>query len=241
MTFAQPWTGRSGTGSNPLLLEAGVRPILAVVPENQDPHLVAGPERGDFWSRVRSWQARGWAIGLHGYQHLYVNGESGILGLNSRSEFAGLPFGEQLEKLRKGLAVFTREGVRADAWIAPSHSFDGNTLLALKTLGLRVVSDGFAFRPFRDPTGAIWVPQQFASMRPMPWGIWTFCYHINGMEPGARDRFRAGLARLKARMITLPEAVALGDRDRTAPDRLVELARRTVSRVRRMKGHDGRR
>jgi peptidoglycan/xylan/chitin deacetylase (PgdA/CDA1 family) len=216
----------------PLLLEAGVRPILAVVPDNRDPHLIAGPERPDFWSRVRAWQARGWTIGLHGYQHVYVNREPGILGLNARSEFAGLPFGEQLEKLRNGLAIYAAEGVRADAWIAPSHSFDGNTLLALKTLGIRTVSDGFAFRPFRDPTGATWVPQQFASMRPMPWGIWTFCYHINGMGPDALARFRAGLARLGPRMIALPEAAALGDRERSASDRLVELARRCVSRAR---------
>lgn len=217
----------------PLLLEHGVRPILAVVPDNRDPHLVAGPERRDFWARVRAWQARGWAIGLHGYQHLYVNREPGILALNHRSEFAGLSFEAQLDKLGKGLALFAGEGVRADAWIAPSHSFDGNTLLALKALGLRVVSDGMALRPFRDATGATWVPQQFASMRPMPWGVWTFCYHVNGMGPGGLARFSIALAQLAPRMITLPEAVALGDRDRSGADRMVGLARGLVSRARR--------
>ena len=50
----------------------GLRPILAVVPDNRDPKLVAGPPRADFWERVRGWQARGWTIALHGYQHLYV-------------------------------------------------------------------------------------------------------------------------------------------------------------------------
>ena len=48
-----------------MLLQAGISPILAVVPDNRDPKLVAGPPAPDFWDHVRAWQARGWAIGLH--------------------------------------------------------------------------------------------------------------------------------------------------------------------------------
>jgi len=219
----------------PMLERHGVRPILAVVPDNRDPHLEAGPAREDFWDRVRSWQARGWAIGLHGYQHTYVNREAGILGLNPRSEFAGLPFEAQVAKLGRGLAVFAREGVRADAWIAPAHSFDGVTLLALKAVGLRTISDGLGLFPYRDPAGAAWVPQQFASMRPLPWGVWTFCYHINRIGPEALERFRRALGRLAPRMISLPEAVARCRTRRTAGDRLVGLVRLAVTRARRLR------
>src|SRR5437762_2289395 len=52
-----------------VLADADVRPMLAVVPANEDAHLDVGPREPRFWELVRGWQARGWTIGLHGYQH----------------------------------------------------------------------------------------------------------------------------------------------------------------------------
>ena len=42
----------------------GIRPIVAVIPDNADPSMRIEPEKADFWERVRTWQAKGWAIGL---------------------------------------------------------------------------------------------------------------------------------------------------------------------------------
>ena len=72
------------------LRQRNIKPILAVVPDNQDAKLRVDSPRSDFWDCVRGWQALGWTIGLHGYQHRYVTQQSGIVGLNARSEFAGL-------------------------------------------------------------------------------------------------------------------------------------------------------
>lgn len=216
------------------LIGQGVRPVLAVIPDNRDPQLMVAPPAPDFWDRVRGWQARGWSIGLHGYQHTYVNAEPGILRLNRQSEFAGLSYDEQYEKLRQGLAIFSREGVRADAWIAPAHSFDWVTVSALNALGVKIISDGFAFSPFRDSLGTTWVPQQFASMRPMPFGVWTFCCHPNRLSPSGVLKFRRGLQRLRPSMISLAEAAEMGNRPRSAADRLVEALRMAVSCVRRV-------
>jgi len=218
-----------------MLVARDVKPILAVVPDNRDPRLMVAPARIDFWERVRGWQARGWAIGLHGWQHTYVNQEPGILRLNPFSEFAGLPYEAQYAKLSAGLDRFRREGVRADAWIAPAHSFDRVTVRALLAAGLPVISDGMAFSPFRDAAGAVWVPQQFARMRPMPWGVWTFCYHINGISPQDLADFGRSLDSLAPSMISLPEAVALGQRRRSPADLLVGLLRQGVSTIRRLK------
>ena len=55
------------------LLRHNTRPIVAVVPDNRDPKLMADAPRAEFWDRVRRWQSIGWAIGLHGYQHVYVS------------------------------------------------------------------------------------------------------------------------------------------------------------------------
>jgi predicted deacetylase len=160
-----------------VMIDEGVKPILAVIPDNQDVTLNDGLANERFWHHVRAWQARGWSIGLHGYQHLYVNSESGIIGLNRFSEFAGLPFEEQYSKLKRGLEIFTREGVRADVWVAPAHSFDHHTVKAILSLGLKTVSDGLSLYPYRDSQGILWIPQQLWRFRAAPFGVWTICIH----------------------------------------------------------------
>jgi hypothetical protein len=161
------------------LVRNGVRPILAVVPDNQDPFLMVEPPKADFWDRVREWQAKGYTIALHGYQHLYVNQERGLLRLTPNSEFAGLSREEQQAKLSKGLAIFARHGIRADAWVAPSHSFDATTVEILRELGIPVISDGLEPLPFTDDGGMTWIPQQLWSFQSMPSGVWTICNHHN--------------------------------------------------------------
>jgi peptidoglycan/xylan/chitin deacetylase (PgdA/CDA1 family) len=211
----------------------GIRPILAVVPDNQDPKLKIDPPDPDFWERVRGWQAQGWAIGLHGYQHLYVNKEPGLLHLNDQSEFAGLGYEEQKEKLQRGLAIFAREGVRADAWVAPSHSFDQVTVTALRELGIQVISDGFGLFPYRDAEGSTWVPQLFATLRPMPFGVWTSCCHPT-LSPEQLIDFERRAAYLRPSMISLAEAVELSDRSRSVADKCAGALRRMISSARRL-------
>ena len=162
----------------PVLDAHRTKPILAVVPDNRDPQLAVHEPREDFWARVRTWQAKGWCIALHGYQHRYVTQEPGLIGLNAFSEFAGLPETEQRDKLVRALAVFRDNGVRADAWVAPAHSFDEVTVRLLLELGIDTISDGFYFRPVRRQ-GALWIPQQLWNFQPMPAGLWTVCIHCN--------------------------------------------------------------
>src|SRR5882724_6605764 len=62
-----------------IMVEEDITPILSVIPDNQDPLLHDCEPNEHFWERVRTWQARGWTIGLHGYQHRYVNTDPGIV------------------------------------------------------------------------------------------------------------------------------------------------------------------
>src|SRR5262245_35921357 len=103
-----------------ILVDANIKPLLAVVPSNLDPQLNVGASEARFWDIVRSWQAREWTIGLHGYQHLYVTRDHGLVGLNDRSEFAGLPIKAQAEKLKRAINIFEAEAVRPEVWIAPA-------------------------------------------------------------------------------------------------------------------------
>ena len=174
-----------------LLDTADIKPIVAVIPNNRDPQMMIEAPRRDFWERVRGWRARGWTIGLHGNDHRYVTEEAGIIGLNRRSEFAGLSFDDQERKVVRGWATFAAEGVRADLFVAPSHSFDRTTLKALQLHGVDVVSDGFYVRPVHR-FGMTFVPQQLWRFRPVPFGIWTVCCHHNDftqqdIETLARD------------------------------------------------------
>ena len=187
------------------LVRYEVKPIIAVVPDNRDPKLKVGPPLPEFWDRVRNWQARGWAIAMHGYQHVYVNHNPGMLGLNRQSEFAGLPRAEQEDKLRKGLAIFREQGVKADLWVAPAHAFDATTVACLKDLGLTVISDGLWKRPFRDSAGLHWVPQQLWGFRSMPEGVWTVCLHPNPWDRADLDQFLGALSLYHARITALPQ------------------------------------
>jgi predicted deacetylase len=197
-----------------------VRPILAVVPDNRDPKLAVEPPVPDFWDRVRTWQARGYTIALHGYQHHYVNRKRGMMGLTPHSEFATLPFEEQMEKLERGLAIFGEHGVRADAWVAPSHSFDRNTLRALDRLGLRTVSDGLWAWPHTDAEGRFWMPQQLWWFAPRPDGVWTVCCHHNEWKPGHLEAFAREMEHYGPLMTDLESVrAAYGTRPLTVQDR----------------------
>lgn len=187
-----------------LLVEAGVRPILAVVPDNQDPELMVEEAAPNFWARVRGWQARGWSIGLHGYQHRYVSRAPGLVGLNDHSELAGLSAAEQRDKLSRGLDHFRAEGVRADLFVAPAHSFDQVTLEVLSELGLHTLSDGLFVLPHRDRHGVLWVPQQLWRFRPMPPGVWTVCHHLNRWGDAEVLRLQADLHSYRALFSDLP-------------------------------------
>jgi predicted deacetylase len=188
-----------------ILLDADVKPMLAVVPKNEDAHLDVGPKEARFWELVRGWQARGWTIGLHGYQHRYVTREAGIIGLNERSEFAGLSAREQADKLERAVEIFRAESVRPDVWIAPAHSFDAATVAALRDVGVDAISDGFFLSAHRDERGMLWVPQQMWGFRYRPFGLWTVCYHHNDWSAGDLKRFAADVAAYRARITHFAE------------------------------------
>jgi predicted deacetylase len=212
-------------GLEKVLAENGVKPIVAVIPDNRDPEFMIGPSDPAFWERVRRWQAAGWGIGVHGYEHRRHSDDGGLMGINARSEFAGLPAEEQRDKISRSLAIFKREGVRPDAWVAPWHSFDQTTKTVLREMGVGVISDGFSLHPYRDADGMVWVPQQLWRLRRMPFGVWTVCWHYRDWSPAGLASLSRSLARYRGSFLSLGEAVALyGRRNADAADRLIRAA-----------------
>jgi predicted deacetylase len=170
----------------PTLLEFGVLPVLAVIPDNQDDKLHFGRREENFWERVRTWQSRGWTIGMHGYQHRYLTQNPGLVGLSKPSEFAGVPLQEQHVMIRLAAAIFRQQGVQPQLWIAPGHTFDHNTIVVLKQLGIRIISDGYSLLPYLDDDDMLWIPQQLGKFRTVPFGVWTVCVHLEeySHDPG---------------------------------------------------------
>ncbi len=154
-----------------------IKPIIAVIPFNKDPKMVNDKPDLFFWDRVRDWQNKGYIIGMHGYKHLYTNNNSGIVGINKFSEFAGIHLEKQIEMLAKAFNKFEEESIKTEIFVAPAHSFDLNTLKALKkATNLKYISDGFFVNPIRK-NGFKWIPQQLWGPEIKSKGVWTICYH----------------------------------------------------------------
>jgi hypothetical protein len=156
----------------------GIKPIIAVIPDNKDPKLEAcGNFNPDYWQLVRNLQQKAYIIAIHGYEHRYQNNKSGLLKLNKRSEFAGLPRRVQEQKIRAAVDIFKREGVHSKIFIAPAHTFDYNTILALaKHSEIQIISDGLLKSPYMR-FGFKWIPVQLSEATVKAGNTWTFNYH----------------------------------------------------------------
>lgn len=173
----------------------GVRPMVGVIPANKDPKQKIDSADSEFWSKVKTWEKKGWAIALHGYDHRFIS-NAGLKGLNpmwERSEFAGVPLEVQIEKIRKGVSVFRANGIEPKYFFAPAHTYDENTLLALhEESNIRVISDSIATQHYCKGD-FVFIPQlggRCAEMK-LP-GIWTFCLHPSAMKEedfAATERF----------------------------------------------------
>jgi predicted deacetylase len=211
----------------------GVRPIVAIVPENADPDLIRGSADAGFWARAKMWASRGWSIALHGHRHQLRRVRGSLVSSSHYAEFTGLPWAEQRHRIREGIRIMVGQGLRPEIWVAPAHGFDLATLQALREEStIRTISDGFACRPFVH-LGFTWLPQQLWHSREMSFGLWTICLHPNDMDDAA-------VARLEKLIEThpgsFPEAreAALRAVDYRSSDRIFGFTFRTALRIKNM-------
>lgn len=147
-----------------------VKPLIGIVPDNQDENLKkqtkssvsenAGTQAQqhkalgqsqipeDFWNYIKELKAQGWTLAMHGVHHTYTTHKSGMFPLNNFSEFAGIPLDRQREMLLQGKQILKEKGIKTDIFMAPAHAYDRNTLKALKEIGFTALTDGFGSRPY---------------------------------------------------------------------------------------------
>ena len=165
--------------------KAGIQPLLGVVPDNRDPSLSCMQERADFWEVLLELQEAGWLMAQHGCRHVYTTKRGGLFPLNRFSEFAGLPYERQKKLIAHGKRLLEDQGIVTDIFMAPGHSFDENTLRALKECGFSYVTDGFGPGPYRRG-GLTFLP--IAKKKSLCFGgqegYTTLVIHANGMNDG---------------------------------------------------------
>ena len=220
----------------PLIERYSLRPILAVVPDNQDPELQRGPADPGFWAEMRELEAAGAAIGIHGFQHVCMAKGRSLIPLYRTSEFAGATREAQKEWIRAGLAILRGRGLNPRIWVAPRHGFDRVTLQVLREEGIGLVSDGFAGRSFRHH-GVTWIPQQIWAPVAKKSGLWTICLHSNSTDDGVVAQLEDFLARFGSQFTSVDRVLAEWPiENRAVPDQVFRaktLMRIRVSKLRR--------
>ena len=188
---SEHWNKDNWHRMHDVLARYSISPIFAIIPDNTDPELLKYSLDEEYDRTVSEWIAEGWTPFLHGFNHFFHTKEKGINPVNDYSEFAGLSLEEQREKIGAGYRMLSKKGIPVKGFIAPAHTFDDNTIEALRLeTDIRVISDTVANDVYYH-NGFYYIPQQSGRVRKLPFRLTTFCLHPNTMDD-------AGFAELEA-------------------------------------------
>ena len=173
-----------------LFKETGITPLLGIVPDNRDPKLSCEAKRKDFFEVMRGLKDEGYSFAMHGFRHVYSTKSGGIFPLNNYSEFARVPYDKQKEMLVLGREKLKKHGIDTDIFMAPAHSYDKNTIRALRETGFTKITDGFGKAPYID-RGITFYPISFKLSRSLKQkdGVTTLVLHANTVTETEKERY----------------------------------------------------
>ena len=205
-----------------LLDKYDIRPMVGIIPNNADPKQMIDTEDVMFWQKALRWQDKNWTIALHGYDHCYISTDAGINPLWNRSEFAGVSLQLQKQKISNGYAILKDKGLHVKYFFAPSHTFDHNTIVALKECSdIRFISDTIALRPYKSGD-FIYIPQIGGRCIKMPLpGIYTFCFHPNTMMDEDYDAMELFIKKYQSKFCTFDDLKLTNIRNKTLIDKFI--------------------
>ena len=183
-----------------------IKPLVGVVPFNEDKNLMRNPKKEDFAGFLQELVKEGWVVALHGYQHVYTTGKGGLFPLNHFSEYVGIPFAKQNQMIAKGKEQLINWGMDTDIFMAPAHTFDGNTLKALRENGFRYVTDGFGKCPYIRK-GLVFLPiaMKQSDCYKQTDAYTTLVFHTNSMEEKDFERYQRMFEEKKDSFISYAE------------------------------------
>tara|TARA_B100001250_G_scaffold411102_1_gene438971 strand:- start:756 stop:1523 length:768 start_codon:yes stop_codon:yes gene_type:complete len=185
-----------------------IKPVLGVIPNNKDKHLMSYPKKNEFWEKVRNWRDKGWEISMHGSTHVYdtKSNNQDYFNYGGDSEFCGHSLEAQTEKINNGLKKFKNEKIIIRSFFAPNHTYDKNTLAALKNSGIKEIIDGYGLLPYTE-NGIKFIPQLFYKLIALPFGIQTTQIHLNYWEKEDFDDFEKFVIKNSKKIITYDQAL----------------------------------
>ena len=159
-----------------------IKSILGVIPKCEDSEISIFPENKNFIFDLQMMKSNGDLIAQHGYRHITDSNNKGLYGNEKRSEFAGLDYQTQYERIDKGKKILLANNLWQPIFMAPIHTFDKTTIKVLRKLNFRLITDGFSRYPY-EFNGIKMIPQ--ISSMPLPKYlplISQLCIHINNLS-----------------------------------------------------------
>ena len=189
--------------------EFKIKPVLGVIPVNKDEELLSYPRKNNFWDRVRKWRDKGWEISMHGFTHVYdkISKKEDYFNYGGGSEFCGHSLEVQFSRIKNGLNKFNDENIKIKSFFAPNHTFDKNTLLALKKCGINEVIDGYGLMPYEE-NKINFIPQLFYKIIKLPFGIQSLQIHLNYLNQKDFDNFKKFIEKNSKKIITYDQAIS---------------------------------
>jgi predicted deacetylase len=159
-----------------------IKSILGVVPKCEDKSISKYPENKNYLINLQKMKSEGDFIAQHGYTHITDAKDKGLYGCEKRSEFAGLDYQTQYERIKKGKNILIKNNLWQPIFMAPVHSFDNTTLKVLRKLDFKLITDGFSRYPY-ELNGIKLIPQLTSMPLPkyLPL-ISQLCIHINSLS-----------------------------------------------------------
>ena len=188
--------------------ELNIKPLLGVIPKNEDSELLKYDKTENFWQEVRSWNKKGWEISMHGYNHVYSakTNKKDYFNYGGGSEFFGLSLSDQKIKIKNGFEKFASEQIKIRSFFAPNHTYDLNTFKALDECGIDNVIDGYGIFPYTYKN-LNFIPQLFYREIMLPFGIQSTQLHINYWEEKDFNVFKKFVEKESNKIITYEEAL----------------------------------
>ena len=215
-----------------LLDKYNIAPLIGIVPDNQDPNLMRDPAAEDFTKQIKIWENKQWVLAMHGWKHIYTTKKGGLFPLNCFSEFAGEAKEKQREMIFDGKEKLQKQGIHTNIFMAPAHSFDKNTLAALKEAGFTHNTDGFGDYPY-ERSGLTFLPIAFQKSKDIQKdkGYTTLVFHTNTMKDGDFESFEKLLEQKKEDFISYKEYLKVPAAKQSGVERVAEYTKATVKRI----------
>ena len=134
--------------------------------------------------------------------------------------------------IAKGKEQLANWGIETDIFMAPAHSFDRNTLKALKKNGFSYVTDGFGKKPYIRK-GLVFLPIAIkqSDCYKNTEGYTTLVYHTNTMEEKDFERCKKIFEDNKEKLIPYKEYLEQLPRKRNLFGKLWEYGMATLKHI----------